>query len=153
MRRPLPINGWVVIYTAILSILLSTGDGFSQKTKAPFVAQTYVLAASEGTTDFSMLTGEWLRSDGNYKLHVKKIQSDGSVDVGYFNPSRVNVSEASVSLWKGLVKLFVKLQDEGYPGSTYTVYYYAEKDALAGYYFQAQMQQTFKVIFFRNSDP
>jgi hypothetical protein len=28
---------------------------------------------------------------------------------------------ANVSLWKGLVKLFIKLQDKGYPGSMYTL--------------------------------
>jgi hypothetical protein len=45
--------------------------------------------------------------------------------------------------------LFIKLQDEGYPGSIYTLYYYAEKDALAGFYYQAAMQQTFEVVFIR----
>jgi len=44
----------------------------------------------------------------------------------------INVTEANVSEWKGLVRLFIKLDDEGYPGSTYTLYYYGEKDALAG---------------------
>jgi hypothetical protein len=43
----------------------------------------------------------------------------------------------------------VKLEDKGYPGSTYTLYYYAEKDALVGYYYQAAMNKTFKVIFLR----
>jgi hypothetical protein len=112
-------------------------------------AATSVLADGH---DFDILAGEWIRSDGDYKLHIQDVKSDGSVVVGYFNPGRINVSEASVSLWKGLVKLFVKLQDKGYPGSTYTVYYYTEKDALAGFYYQAEMKQTFKVIFFRNPD-
>jgi len=47
------------------------------------------------------------------------------------------------------LKLFIKLQDKGYPASTYTLYYYAEKDALAGFYYQAAIGQTFKVVFFR----
>jgi hypothetical protein len=37
--------------------------------------------------------------------------------------------------------------DQGYPGSTYTLYYYAEKDALAGFYYQAHLKQTFEVVF------
>jgi hypothetical protein len=41
------------------------------------------------------------------------------------------------------------MQDKGYTGSTYTLYYYAEKDALAGFYYQAAMDQTFKVAVFR----
>jgi len=48
--------------------------------------------------------------------------NQGSVDAGYFNPGKINIAEANASLWKGLVKLFIKLQDKGYPGSTYTPY-------------------------------
>jgi hypothetical protein len=55
-------------------------------------------------------------------------------------------------MWKGLIKLFIKLQDKGYQGSTYTLYYYAEKDALAGFYYQANMDQTFEVVFLRKKN-
>jgi len=77
---------------------------------------------------------------------------DGQTDVKYFNPDEINIAEANVSLWKGLVKLFIKLQDEGYPGSTYTLYYYEDKDALAGFYYQAVLDQTFEVVFLRKKD-
>jgi hypothetical protein len=99
--------------------------------------------------DFNLIIGEWIRPDGGYIIRVRDIKPDGSVDAGYFNPREINVSEANVSMWKGLVKLFIKLQDKGYPGSTYTLYYYAEKDALAGFYYQAAMGQTFRVVFLR----
>ena len=99
--------------------------------------------------DFSVLVGEWTRTDGGYVIRVRGINPDGSVEAGYFNPKEINIAEAKVSEWKGMSKLFIKLQDEGYPGSTYTLYYYAEKDALAGFYYQAAMQQTFEVIFVR----
>ena len=99
--------------------------------------------------DFSTLVGEWGRLDGGYVIQVRAVRKDGSVDVGYFNPKEINIAEAKVTKWKGLNKLFIKLQDEGYPGSTYTLYYYAEKDALAGFYYQAAMQQTFEVVFIR----
>ena len=99
--------------------------------------------------DFSALVGEWIRLDGGYVIQVREVKTDGSVDVGYFNPKEINIAEAKVSEWKGLNKLLIKLQDEGYPGSTYTLYYYAEKDALAGFYYQAAMKQTFEVVFTR----
>ena len=95
--------------------------------------------------DFSVIIGEWIRPDGGYIIRVRDVNPDGSVDAGYFNPGEINIAEANVSLWKGLVKLFIKLQDKGYPGSTYTLYYYAEKDALAGFYYQAAMGQTFEI--------
>ncbi len=106
-------------------------------------------AVSAGEPDFKVIIGEWVRPDGGYIIRVRDVNLDGSVDAGYFNPGEINIAEANVSLWKGLVKLFIKLQDKGYPGSTYTLYYYAEKDALAGFYYQAAMGQTFKVVFLR----
>jgi len=99
--------------------------------------------------DFSLLVGEWVRPDGGYLIHVQKIKTDGSVDAAYYNPSKINIAEADVSEWKGLHKLFIKLDDAGYPGSTYTLYYYEEKDSLAGFYYQAALDQTFEVIFLR----
>jgi len=106
-------------------------------------------AVSAEQPDMKIIIGEWVRPDGGYVIHVRDVNPDGSVDVGYFNPGRVNIAEANVSRWKGLVKLFIKLQDKGYPGSIYTLYYYAEKDALAGFYYQAAMGKTFEVVFLR----
>jgi hypothetical protein len=78
-----------------------------------------VIPALSQPFSFDVIVGEWARTDGN------------------------------VSIQEGLIKLFVKLKDKGYPGSTYTLYYYAEKDALVGHYYQAAMNRTFKVIFLR----
>lgn len=107
-------------------------------------------AAFAAPFNFNVVAGTWARTDGNYTLVVKDVTSDGAADVGYFNPNKIHVAESNVSTQKGLVKLFVKLQDKGYPGSTYTLYYYAEKDALVGFYYQAAMDRTFEVIFLRN---
>ena len=93
--------------------------------------------------------GHWVRTDGGYVINVREVKPDGSVDAGYFNPKEINVSEANVSVWKGFNKLFIKLEDKGYPGSTYTLYYYAEKDQLAGFYYQAVVKETFDVLFIR----
>ena len=93
--------------------------------------------------------GRWVRPDGGYVIHVREIKPDGSVDANYFNPKEIHVSEANVSVWKGFNKLFIKLEDKGYPGSTYTLYYYAEKDQLAGFYYQAVVKETFDVLFIR----
>lgn len=124
------------IICAILGLFLSS-------------ASIKTVAASEEKPDFNVIIGEWVRPDGGYIIRVRDIKPDGSVDVGYYNPDEIHIAEANVSLWKGLLKLFIKLQDKGYPGSTYTLYYYAEKDALAGFYYQAAMEQTFKVVFLR----
>jgi hypothetical protein len=107
------------------------------------------LSAIAQPLNFDVVVGEWARTDGNYTIQVRDIKTDGSADVGYFNPGKIHVAESNVAAQEGFVKLFVKLQDKGYPGSTYTLYYFAEKDALVGYYYQAAMNRTFKVIFLR----
>ena len=112
-------------------------------------SQNVKTAVSAEQADFKVIIGEWVRPDGGYIVRVRDINPDGSLDAGYFNPGKINIAEANVSLQKGLVKLFIKLQDKGYPGSTYTLYYYPEKDALAGFYYQAAVGQTYEVVFFR----
>lgn len=99
--------------------------------------------------NFELLTGEWLRTDGGYVIRVSDIKTNGQVKAEYFNPKPIHVAEATVSTQKDLMKLFIKLQDKGYQGSTYKLYYYEEKDALVGFYYQAAMDRTFDVIFLR----
>jgi hypothetical protein len=117
-----------------------------------FFSPAVVPAASGEAPNFQAIVGEWVRPDGGYVIHVLKVQEDGTADVRYYNPKPIHVAEAQVILWKGLIKLHIKLQDKGYPGSTYTLYYYAEKDAMAGFYFQAAMGQTYEVVFLRKSN-
>lgn len=104
------------------------------------------------TPAFDVLAGSWTRTDGNYVIRVGGIKADGSVAAEYFNPKQIHVSQANASVEKKLVKLYVKLQGKGYPGSTYSLYYYAEKDALVGFYYQAVLGQTFEVVFLRTRE-
>ncbi|MBL4903251.1 MAG: hypothetical protein JKY62_11435 [Desulfocapsa sp.] len=99
--------------------------------------------------DYSVLAGEWQRTDGGYIVKVSDVGTDGKARVEYFNPRSIHVEHAAITTEKGLKKLFIKLQDRGYENSTYSLYYYAEKDALAGFYYQATLDRTYKVIFMR----
>jgi hypothetical protein len=114
-----------------------------------------VLASSEAATppasmlDYTVIGGEWRRTDGGYLIKISDVQADGQVKAEYFNPRPIHVAQSAISMQKELIKLFVQLQDKGYDGSTYTLFYYAEKDALVGFYYQAAMDRTFEVIFVR----
>ena len=99
--------------------------------------------------NYTLISGEWQRTDGSYLLRVSDVQADGQAEVEYFNPSPIHVADNSISIQKNLIKLFIKFQDKGYEGSTYTLYYYQKKDALVGFYYQAPMDKTFEVIFMR----
>ncbi|MBN1548568.1 MAG: hypothetical protein JW902_18110 [Syntrophaceae bacterium] len=93
--------------------------------------------------------GRWVRPDGGYVIHVRDIKPGGAVDAGYYNPNKIHVAEAHVAVWKGFNQLFIKLDDKGYPGSTYTLYYFADQDQMAGFYYQAAANQIFEVLFVR----
>jgi len=106
-------------------------------------------AASANPFNFSVIAGQWARIDGSYTLAVKNVTSDGTADVSYFNPGKIHVAESLVSTQEGRIRLFVTLRDKGYPGCTYTLFYYPEQDVLAGEYFQAAVSRTYEVIFVR----
>lgn len=114
-----------------------------------------IIAAAGGVTvraedmDFARIVGKWVRPDGGYTLHVRQARADGSVDIGYYNPKEIHIAQADVRLWKGMVMLYIRFDDEGYQGSTYKLFYYAEKDALAGFYYQAVQDRTYEVVFLR----
>jgi hypothetical protein len=95
------------------------------------------------------LRGRWLRPDGGYVLELRPAGSAGKLEVAYFNPRPIYVSRAEVVEEAAAVKVFVELQDVGYPGCHYLLTYDAPADRLKGTYYQAAMQQSFDVVFER----
>ncbi len=101
--------------------------------------------------DYGILAGKWQRTDGNYLIKVSDVQAEGQAKVEYFNPRSIHVATAAISTEKELIKFFIKFQDKGYEGSSYRLYYFAKKDALLGYYYQAPMDKTYEVVFLRKA--
>lgn len=93
------------------------------------------------------IIGRWNRTDGNYTIEIKKMNSRGLLGVAYSNPKPINIAQTKISSEK--TKIFIKLQDKGYPGSTYTLDYIPSDDLFKGTYFHAGIQQSFQVIFTR----
>ncbi|MBM3861944.1 MAG: hypothetical protein FJ395_20155 [Verrucomicrobia bacterium] len=98
---------------------------------------------------FAPLTGRWARTDGGYMLMVHRVEADGKANVGYFNPNAIRVSQAQATAEGGVLKLFVELRDEGYPGCTYRLTYDKAKNQLFGVYYQAAQQQSYDIVFER----
>jgi hypothetical protein len=98
---------------------------------------------------FQVLIGEWLRPDGGYLIEINKILANGRLDARYLNPRLINVSVAEAAQRTDGLRVFIELQDVGYPGSTYTLLYDPQRDILSGTYFQAALGQSFDVMFVR----
>jgi len=99
--------------------------------------------------DYRPLIGRWQRTDGGYVIEIRRVATDGAMEASYFNPRPINVSQAKASAFKEHLKVEVELRDTGYPGSTYTLLYDPDKDALLGFYYQAVQRQNFDVVFVR----
>jgi len=108
-----------------------------------------VAAASAWAVDYRPLVGRWQRTDGGYVIEIQRVATDGAMAAAYFNPRPINVSRAKASEFKDHLKVEVELRDTGYPGSSYTLLYDPDKDALLGIYYQAVQKQNFDVIFVR----
>jgi len=145
-----------VVLLAVVCVAALTGYYFSRKStgadrsEVPVAATgpTASQADSQGAAHgFQPLIGRWRRPDGGYVIEIRGIDADGKVDAGYFNPRPINVARAEASRDVDGLKIFVELQDVGYPGATYSLIYNPRQNVLEGLYYQPAAGQTFEVVF------
>lgn len=105
--------------------------------------------APSSTPNSHLLTGDWIRSDGGYRISIRSITADGTLTVEYYNPNPIKVGKARWESEDDSLYVQIELQDINYPGSTYTLQYLPEEDKLAGIYFQAVEGATYEVLFNR----
>ncbi len=98
---------------------------------------------------YERLKGKWMRPDGGYVIEIKNISPGGILDCSYFNPNPIHVSQSQASIEGENIKLFIELQDTGYPGCTYNLTYDPMSDQLKGIYYQAAVQQSYQILFHR----
>ena len=133
-RRTLLVIAAVLVAAGILAAAVAFRGGESQQTS---------------DAGFGKLNGRWLRPDGGYVLEIRGASAGGAIDVAYRNPQPINVARAEATHAGSSVKVFIELRAPGYPGSTYTLTYDAQRDQLQGTYFQAALGQSFAVAFVR----
>ena len=138
---------WLTLGMAIVAVLIlaAAKNNFSKYRSGDRAAESSV-----EKPDFQSLVGDWVRPDGGYVIKIRSIDKNGGLEAGYFNPRAINVSRAVATAKRGKINVFIKLQDRGYPGSTYTLVYHDQNDALVGTYYQAAMGRSFDVAFMRN---
>jgi hypothetical protein len=145
-----------MVLLAVVSVAALTGYYFfrhrtgAEHSEAPAVVTGHAAsrADSQSTTyDFQPLVGRWRRPDGGYVIEIRGIDAAGKIDAGYFNPRPINVARADASLDADGLKIFIELQDVGYPGATYSLVYHPRQNVLQGLYYQPAAGQTFDVVF------
>ncbi len=124
-------------------------DGSASTSNTTNTAGELVKPQEQKTFDRSILVGDWIRTDAEYRITISEFLDDGTLKAGYFNPKSINVGKAGWVFSDGVMKIYIELRDENYPGSNYNLVYYPDKDLLAGKYFQAVEGVTYDVGFFR----
>jgi len=115
----------------------------ANKTSEPAVKKQTI------TPDKNLLIGDWTRTDSPYQIKISELFDDGTMKAGYFNPKSIHVGKASWALTGGILKIYIELRDENYPGSNYTLLYYPDRDLLAGKYYQAVEGVSYDIGFLR----
>lgn len=82
-------------------------------------------------------------------LDISAVEDGGKLAAAYFNPTPIHVSKALLVREATGLKVFIELQDVGYPGCTYSLKLDESTQQLYGQYFQAAQQQTYDVVFAR----
>ena len=142
-------NFAVLLFVAMAAVMLSCSQKQNKKGPATDVKTDIPAAKQKMPADKNRLVGNWERTDYPYKISISAVQDDGNLKAGYFNPKSINVGKATWNNGDGILKIYVELRDVNYPGSNYKLNYDAEKDALAGEYFQAVQGITLEVAFTR----
>jgi hypothetical protein len=150
-RRGLKISVGVAALAAVavVAVVLYVGRDKAHEEKKETATPVESAEVEEAKGSLQALIGRWLRPDGGYIIEIRSISANGKLDAGYFNPRPINVSRAEASHRGDEVRVFMELQDVGYPGSTYTLTYDPQPDVLRGVYFHAGLSQTFDVVFVR----
>jgi uncharacterized protein (DUF2147 family) len=146
----------LIVLLAVVSVAALTGYYFyrkstgAERSEVPVAATGPVASQADTQEDahgFQPLIGRWRRPDGGYVIEIRGIDADGKIDAGYFNPRPINVARAEASRDVDGLKVFVELQDVGYPGATYSLIYNPRQNVLEGLYYQPAAGQTFEVVF------
>jgi hypothetical protein len=140
------INPFLALF---LVLGISFAFGFNTLSGGAVTSNLNPMQQKNKAIDKKVLLGNWVRTDSDYKIKISEVAKEGKLKAGYFNPKSINVSKATWTNTKGVLKIYIELRDENYPGSIYNLTYFPEKDMLAGKYFQAVTGETYDILFSR----
>jgi hypothetical protein len=142
-------NKFIFLFVAWAAFVISCSQDQNKKGTTASIKTASSIANQNIPADKNRLVGNWERTDYPYKISISAVLDDGNLKAAYFNPKSINVGKATWNNADGILKIYVELRDVNYPGSSYKLNYDAEKDALAGEYFQAVQGITLEVPFTR----
>lgn len=149
MRIRIQILLLLFLVISVLTFSCNQKEERKETTEEPATNNAPVHQQQNKTPGKTVLIGDWTRTDAAYQIKITELLDDGTIKAGYFNPKSINIATAMWAFTDGVLKIYIELRDENYPGSNYNLIYYPERDLLSGKYFQAVERVTYDVGFTR----
>lgn len=99
--------------------------------------------------DQNLIKGVWARIDGPGEINISQVMDNGLLKVTFYNPKLVNIEKAVWTNSAEVLRIYILLRDDSYPGSGFSLNYSSEKDLLVGFYYDALINESFAVTFKR----
>ena len=147
MKKGLRLLTAVVVIAAAVTVGLWFFRGRRAANDQPVTGRATPTAVT--AEQVQSIVGRWRRPDGGYVIDIRGLDPAGRLDVAYYNPRSINVSQTEVVQTPRGLHIFIELRDEGYPGATYRLDYDRDSDAMTGIYFQPSVNQSFNIVFVR----
>lgn len=99
--------------------------------------------------DKNLIKGVWARIDGPGEINISQVMDNGLLKVTFYNPKLVNIEKAVWTNSSEVLRIYILLRDDSYPGSGFSLNYSSEKDLLVGFYYDALINESYGVTFKR----
>jgi hypothetical protein len=152
MRKNNVLLGWLVWITLILVVVW--GQSFDLNAKN---TRSTPLAISKTSPpkeyfqgqDRNLIKGVWGRVDAAGEIKITEVLHGGSLKSTFYNPKLIAIEKSIWTNSSGVLRVYILLREDDYPGSSFTLNYVAVRDVLVGVYYDALTQKSYPVTFER----
>jgi hypothetical protein len=99
--------------------------------------------------DKNLIKGVWGRIDGLGEINISQVMDNGLLKATFYNPKLVNIEKAIWTNSSEVLRIYILLREDSYPGSGFSLNYSSEKDLLVGFYYDALVNESYAVTFKR----
>ncbi|WP_281322931.1 hypothetical protein [Flavobacterium aestivum] len=113
------------------------------------VSEHSILIKQSRKADKNLIKGLWGRTEGVGEINISEVRDNGLLKATFCNPKSINIEKAVWTNSSDVLRIYILLREDNYPGSSFSLNYIAEKDLLLGVYFDALTNISYTVSFKR----
>jgi hypothetical protein len=140
-----------LLITLFLGFSMQSYQG-SVKTEIPtvnYIPEHSILTKQTEKQDKNLLKGVWGRTDATGVVNISEVLDNGLLKTTFYSPKMINIEKAVWTNSSDVLRIYILLREDNYPGSSFSLNYMAEKDLLLGVYFDALTNESLTISFER----